>query len=79
MVRGDGVVIEHREAFQPLLDPLVLLDVEYVVMDEAGLGNIAGLALFADGRPRPEYVSWSDVAQVDFDRPPAMYPPLGER
>jgi hypothetical protein len=23
-------------------------------------------------------VPWTDVAQVDLDRPPAMYPPLGE-
>jgi hypothetical protein len=45
---------------------------------DLGEGN-AGLLIFADGRQRPEYVPWTDVAQVDFNRPPAMYPPLGGR
>jgi hypothetical protein len=45
---------------------------------DLGEGN-AGLLIFVDGRQRPEYVPWTDVEQVDFDRPPAMYPPLGER
>ncbi|HWN44391.1 MAG TPA: hypothetical protein VNW71_19360 [Thermoanaerobaculia bacterium] len=45
---------------------------------DLGEGN-AGLLIFADGRQRPEYVPWTDVEQVDFDRPPAMYPPLGGR
>jgi len=39
----------------------------------------AGMLIFVDGRERPEYVRWIDVEQVDFDRPPAMYPPLGKR
>lgn len=43
---------------------------------DLGEGN-AGLLIFVDGRQRPEYVPWTDVEQVDFDRPPAMYPPLG--
>jgi hypothetical protein len=37
------------------------------------------MLIFVDGRERPEYVLWTDVARLDFDRPPAMYPPLGER
>lgn len=37
----------------------------------------AGLLVFVDGRPRPEYVPWTDVEQVDLNRPRAMYPPLG--
>jgi hypothetical protein len=41
-------------------------------------GN-GGLLIFADGRQRPEYVPWTDVEQIGFDRPPAMAPPLGER
>jgi hypothetical protein len=41
-------------------------------------GN-AGMLIFVDGRNRPEYVRWTDVGQVDFDRPPAMYPPLDKR
>jgi len=24
---------------------------------------------------RPEYVPWTDVEQVDFDGPPAVFPP----
>lgn len=43
-----------------------------------GEGN-AGLLIFVDGRQSPEYVPWTDVEQVDFDRPPAMYPPPGGR
>jgi len=39
----------------------------------------AGMLIFVDGRERPEYVRWTDVEQVDFNRPPAMYPPLGKR
>jgi hypothetical protein len=38
-------------------------------------GN-AGMLIFVEGRQRPEYVPWTDVEQIDFDRPPAMYPPL---
>ncbi|HYG61905.1 MAG TPA: hypothetical protein VEL74_04950, partial [Thermoanaerobaculia bacterium] len=40
-----------------------------------GEGN-AGLLIFVDGRERPEYVPWTEVGQVDFARPPVMYPPL---
>jgi hypothetical protein len=39
----------------------------------------AGMLIFVDGIQRPEYVSWTDVGQVDFERPPAMYPPLDRR
>jgi hypothetical protein len=39
----------------------------------------AGLLIFADGRERPDHVPWTDVERVDFDRPPATYPPLGGR
>jgi hypothetical protein len=34
----------------------------------------AGVLIFVEGSERPEYVPWIDVAQVEFDRPPAMYP-----
>jgi hypothetical protein len=30
----------------------------------------AGMLIFVDGRERPEYVRWTDIEQVDFDRPP---------
>jgi hypothetical protein len=46
---------------------------------DLGEGN-AGMLIFVDGQHRPEYVPWTDVEQIDFDRPPAaMYPPLGGR
>ena len=38
----------------------------------------AGMLIFVEGRDRPEYVRWSEVDRIDFDRPPAMYPPLAE-
>jgi hypothetical protein len=45
---------------------------------DLGEGN-AGMLIFAGGRERPEYVSWTEVRQVHFDRPPEMYPPRGPR
>lgn len=45
---------------------------------DLGEGN-AGMLIFVDGREGPEYVPWTDVEQVDFDRPPEMYPPSGHR
>ena len=44
---------------------------------DLGEGN-AGMLIFLDGRERPEYVPWTDIERVDIDRPPAMFPPLGE-
>jgi len=53
---------------------------EELQLDRAGdLGERnAGMLIFVDGRERPEYVEWSDIARVDFQRPPA-YPPFGGR
>lgn len=45
---------------------------------DLGDGN-AGLLVFGHGTDTPEYVAWSDVARVDFDRPRAMYPALAGR
>jgi hypothetical protein len=43
------------------------------------LGDVnGGMLIFVEGR-RPEYVPWTDIEQVDFDRPPAMYPPISGR
>jgi hypothetical protein len=39
----------------------------------------AGMLIFLDGRQRPEYVRWTDVAQVDFDRISDVSPPSGAR
>ena len=60
---------------------VTLHDGEELQLDRAGdlgAGN-AGMLIFIDGRERPEYVQWTDIEQVDFHRPPAMYPPLGRR
>ena len=40
-------------------------------------GN-AGMLVFLNGRERPEYVSWAEVQRIDFDRPSAMFPELGQ-
>jgi hypothetical protein len=39
----------------------------------------AGMLIFPAGSQRPEYIAWSDVAQVDFDRPSKIYPPSHPR
>ncbi|HEX2162926.1 MAG TPA: hypothetical protein VHM02_03150, partial [Thermoanaerobaculia bacterium] len=39
-------------------------------------GNV-GVLVFVEGREQPELVPWSEVERIDFDRPAAMYPPLG--
>ncbi len=45
---------------------------------DLGEGN-AGMLVFVDGSERPDYVLWTDIEQVDFDRPPSMYAPQGGR
>ncbi len=45
---------------------------------DLGEGN-GGMLIFVDGSQRPEYVLWTDVEQINFHRPPSMYPPQGER
>jgi hypothetical protein len=60
---------------------VTLHDGEELQLDRAGdlgEGN-GGMLIFIDGRERPEYVQWTDIEQIDFQRPPAMYPPLGGR
>ncbi|HSE63258.1 MAG TPA: hypothetical protein VLG15_06565 [Thermoanaerobaculia bacterium] len=60
---------------------VTLQNSEQLELERAGdLGEKnAGMLIFVDGRPRPEYVPWTDVAQIELDRPLAMYPPLGGR
>ncbi|HET9215611.1 MAG TPA: hypothetical protein VFR18_01455, partial [Terriglobia bacterium] len=41
-------------------------------------GN-AGMLIFVEGRKQPEYVRWAEISEIQFDRPPAMYPPLEAR
>jgi hypothetical protein len=49
---------------------------EALLFDGAGdlAETNAGMLIFVDGPQHPEYVPWSDVEQVDLERPPAMYP-----
>lgn len=63
-----------------LRDEVLLHSGEALPLRRTGdLGDAnAGMLIFIDGAPRPEYVPWTDVARVDFDRPAAMYPPLGD-
>jgi hypothetical protein len=42
---------------------------------DLGGGN-AGMLIFVNGSKQPEYLGWTDIRQIRFDRPPAMYPPL---
>jgi hypothetical protein len=58
---------------------VILRNGEELELEPAGdLGEKnAGLLIFVAGQ-RPEYVLWIDVGKVDLDRPPAMYPPLGD-
>jgi hypothetical protein len=55
---------------------VILRSGEELQLERSGdLGELnAGLLIFVDGREHPEYVSWSDVARVDFDPPASMYP-----
>lgn len=52
------------------------LQLEY--RGDLGEGN-GGLLIFVEGSQRPEYVLWTDVERIDFQRPPSMYPPQGGR
>jgi hypothetical protein len=58
---------------------VILHDGEELKLERTGdLGEKnPGMLIFVGGRQRPEYVPWKDVVQVDFERPPATYPPLG--
>jgi hypothetical protein len=76
-----SIVLPGREARGDQRARVTLQSGEELQLERAGdlgEGN-AGMLIFVAGRPRPEYVPWTDVKQVDFDRPPAMYPPLGGR
>jgi hypothetical protein len=52
---------------------VILQDGEELQLERTGdLGERnAGMLIFVDGRERPEYVAWTDVEQIDLDRPQA--------
>ena len=51
---------------------VILQNGEELQLERAGdLGERnAGMLIFVNGVQRPEYVPWTDVARIDFDRPP---------
>lgn len=54
---------------------------EELLLDRTGdLGKWnAGMLIFEEGRGHPEYVLWTDIEQIHFNRPPAMYPLVSDR
>ena len=76
-----SIVLPGREGGGARRATVILHDGEELPLERTGdLGDgNAGMLIFVDGRGRPEYVPWTNVEQVDFDRGPAMYPPLGRR
>ena len=56
---------------------VILHSGEELQLERTGdLGDVnGGMLIFAEGR-HPEYVPWTDIEQIDFARPPAMYPPI---
>ncbi len=54
------------------------IELQLVRAGDLGEGN-AGMLISIAGHERPEYVSWSEVQRLDFDRPLAMFPGMGGR
>lgn len=74
--RVASIALPGREERGTRRATVTLHDGEELQLERAGdlgEGN-AGMLIFLDDRERPEYVPWTDVEQVDFDRPPAIYP-----
>ena len=71
-----SIAPDGREQHPGTPASVTLHDGETLPLERAGdLGDgNAGMLIFAGGRQRPEYVPWTDVQQIDLDRPPAMYP-----
>ena len=74
-----SVALPGRDEGDAARARVTLHDGEELRLELAGdLGDRnAGMLIFVDGGPRPEYVPWTDLEQVHFDRPPATYPPAG--
>jgi hypothetical protein len=64
-----SIVTRDGEARDTQPTRVTLRDGEQLYVERAGDvgdGN-AGMLIFVDGGERPEYVSWADVEQIDFD------------
>lgn len=72
-----SIVLPGSEAGHVARARVTLRDGEELQLQRTGdLGERnAGLLVFTDGGAPPTYVTWAEVQRVDFDRPPAMYPP----
>jgi hypothetical protein len=76
-----SIMVPHLEERGAERARVALHSGEELQLERAGdlsEGN-AGILIFFDGRQRPEYVPWTDVEELDFDRSPEMYPPSGPR
>jgi hypothetical protein len=68
-----SIVPHGREGDRAGRARVILHDGEELQLErtgDLGEGN-AGMLIFVDGREHPEYVPWTDVEQVDLDRPPS--------
>ncbi len=76
-----SIVSPGREERSRVTLQVILHNGEELQLERAGdlREENAGMLIFVEGRQRPEYVPWTDVGQIDFYRPPAMYPPLRGR
>ena len=68
-----SIVLPGREGRGAERARVILHDGEELQLERTGdLGERnAGMLIFVDGRERPEYVPWTEVEQIDFDRPPS--------
>jgi hypothetical protein len=71
-----SIVLPGREERGTQHAKVTLHNGEELQLERSGdLGEgTAGMLIFVDGSQRPEYVLWTDVEQVNFHRPPSMYP-----
>jgi hypothetical protein len=76
-----SISLADGEAPGARLATVTLHDREEMSLERSGdLGDgNAGILIFINGREHPEFVPWTDVQQIAFDRPPLMYPPLAGR
>lgn len=71
-----AVVPAGREGSDARCARVTLHEGEELQLERSGdLGDRnAGVLVFVDGRQRPEYVPWTEVERIVFNRPPSAYP-----
>lgn len=72
-----SIVPAGRDDREPRQPRVTLRNGDELALEASGdLGaRNAGLLVFVDGAPGPDYVPWIDVGRIDFDAPPAAAPP----